>query len=195
MKKWAVQILKSITTGLLGKILVSFILALPPVAGGIEYLQKGEWHIPVWAWTLSAFLLIILGLSWLVIVRIKSINKKNKKQPPMFFFKPPGGWEDLGYEDDLDVYWRVRRPKNLYSRGFAEESIETALNKIDVQAPPLCKKCETELEEKNAFLGKYTWKCINCGYQKRSKLQFFEAVEDVTKRVKGKLRKELKHLD
>lgn len=197
MKKLIIQLLTSITTGLLAKLLLPFIVALAPVAGIISYLQSGEWSIPAWAWMLSGILLVIVGLSWLIILRIKSISKKNKKSPPMFLFKPPGGWEYLGYEDDIGVYWRVRRPaKSFYSRGLTEDSIESILNKIDVQTPPLCKKCETELEEKNDFWGtplwgKYIWKCVSCGFKIRSKLRFFEAVEDVKKRVKGKIRKGL----
>lgn len=187
MKKWILQMLMNIASGFLGKLLATFVLIIPVVASSLEYVQQGKLQVPMWAWVVSAVFIILLGTSWLIVRRGKFINALNKKHLPLIAFIP-SGWEDLGVEEWSDVLWRVRIPAKLPSRNFMDTSPAINLDKIDVQTPPLCKECETELEELNSFWGKYIWNCVGCGFNKKSKLSFFEAADNAKKRIKGKMR-------
>ncbi|MFY0544942.1 hypothetical protein [Brevibacillus sp. H7] len=197
MKDWGIKILSSIATGLLAKIFLPIIVALPPVAATIAYLQNGKWVIPMWAWMISAFLLALVGISWLINKRVKSLEEENSSLPMFAVVRSVRTWTDLGYEEFFGVRWRVRFVSNpYYNRGFSEETLESSLSKIDVQSPPLCPHCDTELYEKSDFWGtplwgKYIWYCVGCGFKVRSKQKFYEAVEKVKRIVKGKARREV----
>ncbi|EST53863.1 hypothetical protein T458_18865 [Brevibacillus panacihumi W25] len=196
MKEWAIKLLTSIATGLLAKIFIPVILALPPVAGLIIYLQNGEWEIPVWAWWVSGLLLAMIGISWIIVKRARSLEEENFSTTLFAVVRPARAWTDVGSEEHFGVNWRVRYAKNLFSRGISEETAESSISKIDVQSPPLCPKCDTELYEKSDFWGtalwgKYVWYCVGCGFKKRSKEKFYKTVDKVKRIVRGQARREL----
>lgn len=195
MKNWFLRMLKSVATGVVAKIIVTFIIALPPIAGAISIIQKGKWEIPVWMWIVSGTLLALIGIMVLIVKRIQNLGQENKRYPLIGFVRPYGGWEDYGHYEYKGVKWRIRKgSEGPFRRGLEEESIESILKKIDVQTPPLCPVCQTELEEEKDFWGtslwgKYVWECINCGFKVRSKERFNESVDKVKIIVRGKIRR------
>jgi sulfopyruvate decarboxylase subunit beta len=43
----------------------------------------------------------------------------------------------------------------------------------EARIPPKCPKCGVELEEKKNLILGYSWKCVSCGFKKRSRDTFF----------------------
>ncbi|TKJ86075.1 hypothetical protein PaeCFBP13512_19775 [Paenibacillus sp. CFBP13512] len=191
MKKWLLQMLMNTAAGFLGKVLASFVLATPVVAGLVEVVSQGEFKFPKWAWAISLSLVLVVLSIWFIVKRMRLIKGMNKRYSPIIGIVSSRGWEDLGLEEWSNVLWRVRIPKKLPSRSFIDVSPENNLSKINIQSPPICRNCNTELEERNTFWGKYSWYCVGCGYKQRSKLDFFEAAKKVEKRVEGRIRNDL----
>ncbi len=46
-------------------------------------------------------------------------------------------------------------------------------SRVDIELPPHCPKCDTELEETETFFGNNLWKCIRCGFSCKNKLSFY----------------------
>lgn len=60
------------------------------------------------------------------------------------------------------VIWRIRSPKSDIHGNYSRSS-------IDVEIPPRCPNCETEIEQSNSFWGGYIWKCVMCDFKKRNR--------------------------
>lgn len=190
--KVIISLISAIIVGILAKVLVPFVEALPPVAAAIAYLQNTVWDFPSWVWVATGILIILIALFWLIAKRLITISNKNVKKRLIAFARPRDQWEELGYVEYFKVHWKVRKPSiNYYSRSLFKEDT-TQLDKIDVEILPYCPSCTTVLEEKHAFLGKYIWKCVGCDFKIRSKKRFNDAAEIVEKRVKGELRKKIR---
>ena len=56
---------------------------------------------------------------------------------------------------------------------------------IEVEIPPRCPQCKTELEETKKFWGGYKWGCVNCGFTKKNSESWYierDRVEKIAKR-------------
>jgi hypothetical protein len=196
MKNKTSKILTMIVTSTIGKVLAGFIFAFPWVTGAINYVRSGSYEIPVWSLYLTALLIVILAILWLVVRRIKFVDNKNKPAPIMFLYSPPGGWNNLGYVEEFKVLWNIRIPNDIFDRDIFGQTVERRINQLDIVDTPICPTCSTEMSEKYSFFGnslwgKYIWVCVGCRYKVRSKKKFSEAVEIVKKKAKGNARREL----
>jgi ribosomal protein L37AE/L43A len=52
---------------------------------------------------------------------------------------------------------------------------------LDIDTPPRCPKCETEIEQTRSFWGGYVWKCVKCGFQKRNRESYYREGERAEK--------------
>jgi len=93
--------------------------------------------------------------------------------------EPPYGWEELTRMLYKDVKWVVQRDgrgpdaRRLIPRNDPRPSM------IHIEKPARCPNCETELKEDRRLLRGFIWHCINCGFKKRSKVNFQEASKNV----------------
>ena len=196
MKELLKKLLLMLVTSIIAKIVWGFLVVLPAVSGLLHLIGEGSLVIPSWTWYVAGAALVIGLTLYFMVNRAGFIGKKNKKMPKIFFYKPPGGWKDVGYEEHFKALWRVRLPNDPYSRSIDIPSIEQQIEKLNIYHSPYCPKCKTEMSEKYHFFGnflwgRYNWSCVNCNYKVRSKLKFYEAVEIVDKKVKGSARREV----
>ena len=143
-------------------------------------LQSDDWLawlrvIPSWAiWAFFGAL-----LSWylggIIIRRIKHLKSSNLPSLPMCFSIPAWGYTTVGNLTYQEVVWRIRVPAQPPWQSFSWK--ESRAERVDVEIPPHCPKCDTELEEIETFLGDYRWTCIRCNFMKKNCISFYyEAV-------------------
>lgn len=140
------------------------LLLLGPLAAAVGLrLATGNWEwlktVPAWVWILLA--LSILGTAW-VRGRLKALKEK-----PLGFSvisAPAYGWTKIGTLSYKGVKWHVRvpTPGPLFCQPPSSSD-------VDIQTPPRCPKCETELEESCHMLWGFTWRCVGCGFKKHNK--------------------------
>jgi ribosomal protein L37AE/L43A len=187
------KILSSTVTFVITRIIGVTILAMAPVVSLISFLKTGEWMsylklISFWFWILLVVILVLLFIFRNIFTRVKVVSKLNNPNELIKIIRnPPGGWDNLGYEQYQGVLWNVRSPVNFYRRDFLNGS-KIDIDKIDIQVPPHCPKCKVDLIQKHRLINGYLWKCVGCRFRKGSKLSFYESSKNVKKIVKGKLR-------
>ncbi|MGM7637612.1 hypothetical protein [Bacillus sp. Hm123] len=201
MKKWFINLLNSVLNGVLTRIIITLLFALPLFTVLMEYIKTGEWALPDWNWPIIiavAILLFFLNKFYKKVQRRKSIRSYRRRSRTISSI---GQWDKVAEERFYEVDWSIRVPSHLsYQRVFDANEGDKIINQINVQTPPHCPNCSTDLEEVtsyfgNFFLGRYIWKCIACGFKTRSSHDFYETAERVKRIAKGQARKELKELD
>ena len=80
------------------------------------------------------------------------------------------------------VTWRIYYP---LMEAVIPPPVVSAEN-LYVHPTPYCPKCDTELEEKKTFFGKYLWYCCNNDFKKKSKDSFYDLNGKVLKVGKNK---------
>jgi ribosomal protein L37AE/L43A len=193
LKKILAKIAQSTFIFVVVRIVGGAILALGPVLSLISYINTGDWIIylkiiPLWAWILMFCSFIVLVIIYFFVKRIKVISDLNNINSPVIVIKkPPGGWEDICYENYQGVLWNVRKPVNTFRRDWTSNS-KLDLNEIDIQVPPICPNCKSDLTQKYSLIKGYLWHCVGCSFRKRNKMSFNVAASNVKKVVKGKFR-------
>lgn len=157
------------------------LLALTPAVTLIgSKFQSGEWlawfrRVPSWAFWLffgTVALWLLLGI---VIRRIKHLRSRNLPSLPSVFTIPQWGYVTVGTLIYKGVVWRCRIPAPPPWEGLTIETART--ERVDVETPPHCPKCDTEIEEHETFFGNYRWICVRCGFSQTNKMSFYhEAV-------------------
>ena len=156
----------------IASIIVSIIIAL----GSKAYTGKWlEWFKLIPLTTLK----IVGGwiLLWIVIIFISRRFKNLKNSNGIFAavnYGAPYGWVPLGEIEYNEVIWRFRSPKSTPYGDYSKSD-------IDVETPPRCPNCETELEQSNSFWGGYIWKCLVCDFKKRNRESYYTEEERVKK--------------
>ena len=169
---------------LLDKIIVPILLAfLIPIVTGIgSKASTGNWlewfaNVPIQVW----ITLIILFALWILVIairyRIKNLHK-GSHSPVSIITLPYGSWRTVGKLTYADVVWIISAP--------APPWYELDLKPInpydlDINTPPRCPKCETEIEQTKSFWGGYVWKCVKCGFNKRNRESYYREGERVKK--------------
>ncbi|MER0466390.1 hypothetical protein ABR330_06825 [Bacillus cabrialesii subsp. cabrialesii] len=161
MKKFFVGLL----LGLLNKFFISIVFALasPMVFAFISKLSTGYWFKLL----RNPFIYCILGLFlvWFAasfVYKILLLRKNNKSlNSEVFRF----GRETFGPLSYKGVIWRIKGDRD--HRGFV------IVRSLYADTPAMCPKCRTELEEYKKILGSYKWKCIDCGFEKINKNNFY----------------------
>ena len=125
-------------------------------------------------WVILAFLLVcsVWCAVALVVRRISRLRQRNQPAVVPAFALPPWGYKTVGELPFRGVIWRMRVPAvSPWQRDLMDESGSDGL-RVDVELPPRCPKCGTEIEETETFFGKYRWTCIQCGYAVKNALSY-----------------------
>lgn len=172
------EIIASVIAGLLVFLIISV----------LSTIKTGNWL--KWFYLIPNIIWLISGLiifSWVVIILVHKRIKKLKRPSAVVFGipSPPAfGWRDIGKINYAGVVWKIREPAPDPFGSLIPYRRGSPL-KIDVETPPRCPNCETELEELESFWGGYIWKCVRCGFRKRSRDSFYREAERVEKLAKS----------
>jgi len=172
---------------LLDKIIIPILLAfLIPVVTGIgSKASTGNWlewfaSVPSQVW----ITLVIIFALWILVVairyRIKHLRKEGHSSISIIS-APYGGWRTIGKLKYADVIWIVRAPAPPL---LELEPEPITPHDLDIDTPPRCPKCETEIEQTQSFWGGYIWKCVRCGFRKRNRDSYYQEEDRVKKIAK-----------
>lgn len=105
----------------------------------------------------------------------------------MFSSAPTWGYIDFAEIELFDVKWRIKAPAPApYSmEGFDPDKVPPG--QIDIDTPPRCPKCGTELEEKKNFWGVYNWDCVACGFRTSNNDSYYTVSDKVERIVKRQM--------
>lgn len=143
-------------------------------------LQSGAWLTwmraispPVYVATAALFVWILLAI--LVIRRVRHLKARNLPELPTVFSVPAWGYVTVGNLSYKNVNWRIQIPAHAPWRDFALARARS--ERIDVETPPHCPKCDTKLEETETLFGSYRWSCLRCAFMQKNDMSFYhEAV-------------------
>jgi ribosomal protein L37AE/L43A len=150
-------------------------------------MNTGSWTI--WfariprAWWIIAGLFIFV---WLLTIAIRKRVKRFRSLdagPGISVSRTPlFGWIPIGTLKYAEVLWKIRAPAPEPMAPWTRlNRSEISPSCIEVEIPPRCPKCETELEQSHSFWGGCIWKCVQCGFQKRNKDSYYKEEERVEK--------------
>jgi hypothetical protein len=165
--------------GLLDKVIWPLLLlAFTPAATLIgSRIQSGEWltwltAIPSWAYTAFFAMIGLWFVGGIVIRRFKALKQRNLPSLPMAFtVVPRWGYTIVGTLNYKGVIWRVRIPSPAPWKSFSMR--EARSSRVDIETPPHCPKCDTELEETETFFGGHRWTCLRCGFSIKNEISFY----------------------
>lgn len=157
------------------------VLSLGPVLTLLgSKILSGTWLtwfkiIPFWGYV--TFFGLTIG--WLLISaflrRRRILKEKNTPRFPCVLSGPALGYKIVGSLSYKNVIWQARIPAS--APWLFPDREHEKFARIDIEVPPHCPKCDTEMEEKETFWGKFLWSCIRCGYKVRNEYSFYsEAV-------------------
>jgi hypothetical protein len=153
------------------------LLALTPTFTLVgSKLQSGDWLtwlklIPSWAYWSFFGVIFFLLLVGSIVRRIRHLQEHNLPSLPLFFSIPRWGYWTVGTLTYQDVLWRVRIPAPRPWEGLSREEARSA--RVNVEIPPRCPKCDTELEEAETFFGNYRWSCLRCGFARKNSMSYY----------------------
>lgn len=154
------------------------LLALTPAVTLIgSKVQSGDWLtwlnvIPSWAYTSFFSIVGIWFIGSVIARRLKTLKERNLPSLPLAFTIPQWGYTRVGTLNYKRVVWRVRVPSPAPWQNFSKNDV-----RVDIETPPHCPKCDTEIEEAETFFGGKRWLCICCGYATKNSISFYhEAV-------------------
>jgi ribosomal protein L37AE/L43A len=171
---------------LLDKIVAPLVVALltPIIIGVASKINTGDWIkwfglIPKTFWIIFGIVIVL----WVIIIAIRNRVKQLQELdagPGVFVVSiPTSEWVIIGKLNYAGVVWRVRAPALATRESFNSSRISPS--SIEVETPPRCPKCGTELEESRSFWGGYIWKCVGCGFQKRNRDSYYREKDRVEK--------------
>lgn len=181
---------------LLDKIIFPLLTTLlaPMIVSIISKLNTGDWvrgfsNIPSLAWVIFALFITF----WVIVIAIRTRIKKlqNLDIPiSVIGFVPRYGWVTVGKLRYAGVVWKINAPAPA-----PWESLHTSIispSRIEVETPPRCPVCETELEQSHSFWGGYVWKCVGAGccFKKRNWDSYYREAERVKKNASRELEKQ-----
>ena len=158
------------------------LLMAPIIIGIASKINTGNWMewfglVPNAFWIFFGAVIFL----WFIIINIRNRVKQlqNLDTGPGFVVisNPDFGWINIGNLDYAGVVWRIRAPAPRDSF----KNVEISMTSIEVEIPPRCPKCETELEQLHSFWGGYIWRCVGCGFQKRKQDSYYQEQERAEK--------------
>lgn len=176
---------------LLNKIIAPLVVALLTfmIISIASKIDTGDWM--EWFGLIPRTIWIIFGLIiflWIIVIairnRFKQMRKLDAGSGAGVLVWPTHGWTVIGKRNYSGVVWRICVPAPSPWRTFDPSRI--SVSSIDVETPPRCPDCETELEERHSFWGAYIWRCVKCDFKKRS----WDSCHKVAKRVEKIARRE-----
>jgi ribosomal protein L37AE/L43A len=179
------KIFEKLFEHLLAPVLVIIFTPIATIAG--SKLTTNNWtqfieKIP--SWIIYTFFVVII--IWFVIIlirkRLKVIEEDNYPILPFISRTPIYGYENIGQLKYARVKWNILHPANPT---WVSTNINP--NDIEVDTPPICPDCNTEIKEMKNFWGKYVWSCVKCGFKTKSKLSYWIIEEDIKKIAKSEI--------
>jgi hypothetical protein len=157
--------------------LLAFTPAITLIGSKLQSDDWLAWLRVIPSWIIWAFFAALLTwyLGGIFIRRIKHLKNSNLPSLPMFISIPAWGYTTVGKLPYQGVIWRIRVPAQPPWQRFRWE--EAKAERVDVETPPHCPQCDTELEETEMFLGNFRWTCVRCNFAKKNNMSFYhEAV-------------------
>ena len=117
---------------------------------------------------------IFVGVWYTIVLvrrRIKFLAEQNSGIPVAFARMPAFGWKTINTLEFSGLIWRLRTPAPEPWKSLNQSQI--LANDIEIENPPRCPKCKTEIEESRNFWGKYLWECYGCGFKKTNKHSYY----------------------
>lgn len=153
------------------------LLALAPTVTLIgSKLQSGDWltwvkAIPSWLYMTFFCIIALWFITGVVLRRIRRLRERNLPSLPSGFLIPPWGYTRVGTLPYKGVVWRYQIPAPPPSERLTIAEARSARVELDI--PPRCPKCDTELEEIETFFGRFRWSCLRCGFRRKNNLSFY----------------------
>jgi len=175
------------------KIVVPLLVTLlTPLAISIgSKINTGNWlewfsRIPTKAWVLGGVIIFLWFTLVAVRKRTKQIKQLNAGPGLAIGGVPLYGFIELGELDYAQVIWRVRAPAPFPWETYPKISPSS----IDVETPPRCPRCKTELEELHSFWGGYIWRCVVCMFRKKSRDSYYREADRAEKVARSQWEKQ-----
>lgn len=175
--------MKTVVKWLLENIFLPILLIIltPTIVGIASKVSTDNWFklfatTPVLVWVILA----VIFIPWIVFAihhRVKYSQKENWSPRPLRS-ELSGGWETIHELKYAGVIWNVRVP--VQASSFKIKRV-LAPHDLDIQIPPRCPSCKTELEQRKSFWWWYVWKCVKCGFHGRNRDSYYEEAERVGK--------------
>lgn len=175
---------------LLDRIVVPIVVVLltPIIIGTLSQINTGDWIewfdlIPKTGWIIFGLVIFLWVIGIVIYKRVKQLQKLDTGPRVFFTSTPPFGWITVGKLNYAGVVWRVRAPAAAPWESFDHLSISPS--DIEVETPPRCPTCETEIEQSHSFWGGYIWRCAGCNFQKRKRDSYYREqgrVEKIARR-------------
>lgn len=173
------------------------VLALTPAFTLVgSKVQSGDWLtwlnvIPSGVYTIFFTLVGIWLIAGFTIRRIRRLKERNLPSLPSVFTVPQWGYTTVGKLQYKNVVWRVQIPSPAPWDGGLTFS-EAHSSRVDIDTPPHCPKCDTELEETETFFGNYRWTCLRCGFTSKNEMSFYHEAARAEKIAQSSWEKEPK---
>ena len=175
--------MKAVLKWLLENIFLPILLIIltPIITGIVSKVSTGDSFklfgtTPVLVWVILA-VIFVAWIAYAIHHRIKNLQKENWS-PVSLRFAPSGGWKTIHTIDYAGVIWNVRVP--VQASSFEIKRV-LAPHDLDIEIPPRCPSCKTELEQRRSFWWWYDWKCVKCGFQRRNRDSYYEEAKRVGK--------------
>lgn len=135
-------------------------------------LESGDWlvwirSIPTTGYLSFVLLIAVSGSTAKVVSRLRTLKQKNLPHVPTMFAVPLEGYMPVGELKHQGVKWIIQIP----APGRLGWPNGTPQN-VDVDTPPRCANCRTELEETETFFGMFRWACLACGHAVKNKMSY-----------------------
>lgn len=143
--------------------------------------------------TIPKIYFIIFG--FIIVIWILRISRKRKRKNKdigiQVITSHTYGWTQIGKINYKDVIWNVVIPSPSPWNNILNSHINSSI--LDILIPPLCPKCETEIEENKSFWGGYIWTCVQCNFKKRNKDNIYKESERAKRIAKKKIKDEFEN--
>ena len=89
----------------------------------------------------------------------------------LVYVSPRWGYTTVGTLNYKGVVWKTRIPSLAPWEDLTPARARAS--RVDIETPPRCPKCDTELEEQETFVGKYRWTCLRCGFSTKNDMSYY----------------------
>lgn len=156
-----------------------FVALLPTFTLLGSKLLSGDWlawfkRVPSWGYSVFVGLIVAGFLLSPVVRRLRRLRKRNLPAAPLFFGVPRWGYVTVGTLNYKNVIWHVQIPAPPPWKGLTPAEARCAA--VDVETPPHCPKCDTEVEETETFFGNFRWSCLRCGFVTKNNMSYYKEV-------------------
>jgi ribosomal protein L37AE/L43A len=136
-------------------------------------------------------LILLIWFALLVVYKLSKQIAERNHYSGMHVQTPEYGWKYLQNENYKKVIWRPRIPLFWGPDIQPQEITKINFDELEIEVPPRCPKCETELDETKTIWGWFRWKCPECGFTTRKIYNANFHSDQLTKVVKRKTERQI----